>query len=180
MHLFHIECVDQWLATNKRCPICRVDIETHLNKDLPSTWQLLQSHKDWGSSRSYVFHALHCKDHLLPGHMSALQVRVVSLCHSCLVCVKGWWHHYEAHISVFSIRFAIPTVVPSHPSVHSMQLLYCVELCIEISVGNVLDVSFILRRFWIKWGCASFEVFTVVWLRSRFIRHIMLHRELIV
>ncbi|XP_066993989.2 E3 ubiquitin-protein ligase Arkadia [Anabrus simplex] len=37
MHLFHIECVDQWLATNKRCPICRVDIETHLNKDLPST-----------------------------------------------------------------------------------------------------------------------------------------------
>nr|CAD7196408.1 unnamed protein product [Timema douglasi] len=37
MHLFHIECVDQWLGTNKRCPICRVDIETHLNKDLPST-----------------------------------------------------------------------------------------------------------------------------------------------
>ena len=27
MHLFHIECVDQWLPTNKRCPICRVDIE---------------------------------------------------------------------------------------------------------------------------------------------------------
>ncbi|GFQ77804.1 e3 ubiquitin-protein ligase Arkadia [Trichonephila clavata] len=30
MHLFHIECVDQWLTTNKRCPICRVDIEDHL------------------------------------------------------------------------------------------------------------------------------------------------------
>ncbi|KAI8767464.1 E3 ubiquitin-protein ligase arkadia-B isoform X2 [Biomphalaria glabrata] len=27
MHLFHSECVDQWLATNKNCPICRVDIE---------------------------------------------------------------------------------------------------------------------------------------------------------
>ncbi|XP_046546377.1 E3 ubiquitin-protein ligase Arkadia-like [Haliotis rubra] len=27
MHLFHIECVDQWLSTNKKCPICRVDIE---------------------------------------------------------------------------------------------------------------------------------------------------------
>ncbi|XP_050397205.2 uncharacterized protein LOC126815552 [Patella vulgata] len=27
MHLFHIECVDQWLCTNKKCPICRVDIE---------------------------------------------------------------------------------------------------------------------------------------------------------
>ncbi|XP_054161376.1 E3 ubiquitin-protein ligase Arkadia-like [Oppia nitens] len=30
MHLFHIECVDQWLTTNKRCPICRVDIEEHM------------------------------------------------------------------------------------------------------------------------------------------------------
>ncbi|XP_014256477.1 E3 ubiquitin-protein ligase arkadia-B isoform X1 [Cimex lectularius] len=36
MHLFHVECVDQWLSSNKRCPICRVDIETHLNKD--TTW----------------------------------------------------------------------------------------------------------------------------------------------
>lgn len=32
MHLFHIECVDQWLTTNKRCPICRVDIEEHLKE----------------------------------------------------------------------------------------------------------------------------------------------------
>lgn len=37
MHLFHIECVDQWLATNKRCPICRVDIEAHLTKDYTAT-----------------------------------------------------------------------------------------------------------------------------------------------
>jgi hypothetical protein len=28
MHLFHVLCVDQWLVLNKRCPICRVDIET--------------------------------------------------------------------------------------------------------------------------------------------------------
>ncbi|XP_077994083.1 uncharacterized protein LOC144447841 isoform X2 [Glandiceps talaboti] len=33
MHLFHINCVDQWLSTNKRCPICRVDIETQLSKE---------------------------------------------------------------------------------------------------------------------------------------------------
>lgn len=34
MHLFHTECVDQWLVTNKRCPICRVDIETTMAKDM--------------------------------------------------------------------------------------------------------------------------------------------------
>ena len=28
MHLFHVPCVDEWLGINKRCPICRVDIET--------------------------------------------------------------------------------------------------------------------------------------------------------
>ena len=33
MHLFHTACVDQWLSSNKRCPICRVDIEALLNKD---------------------------------------------------------------------------------------------------------------------------------------------------
>lgn len=151
MHLFHIECVDQWLATNKRCPICRVDIETHLNKDLPSTWQLLESHKDWGCSPSYVFHALYCKWSFAswPCVCSAgRSCQSVSFLSS--VCVNGWWCHYEAQISVFSTRFAIPTVVPSHPSVRSMHLLYCIELCIEISVGNVLDVSLILRRFGIK------------------------------
>ncbi|KAF4803784.1 RING finger protein 165 [Turdus rufiventris] len=33
MHLFHQVCVDQWLATSKKCPICRVDIETQLGLD---------------------------------------------------------------------------------------------------------------------------------------------------
>ncbi|KAL0979114.1 hypothetical protein UPYG_G00180890 [Umbra pygmaea] len=33
MHLFHQACVDQWLATNRKCPICRVDIETQLTPD---------------------------------------------------------------------------------------------------------------------------------------------------
>ncbi|RVE65975.1 hypothetical protein OJAV_G00121870 [Oryzias javanicus] len=33
MHLFHQGCVDQWLATSRKCPICRVDIETQLSPD---------------------------------------------------------------------------------------------------------------------------------------------------
>uniref|UniRef100_A0A0C9QIA6 RING-type E3 ubiquitin transferase n=1 Tax=Fopius arisanus TaxID=64838 RepID=A0A0C9QIA6_9HYME len=37
MHLFHKDCVDQWLCTNKRCPICRVDIEIFLHKELTAT-----------------------------------------------------------------------------------------------------------------------------------------------
>ncbi|XP_076239186.1 uncharacterized protein LOC143182207 isoform X2 [Calliopsis andreniformis] len=37
MHLFHINCVDQWLCTNKRCPICRVDIEVFQHKEFATT-----------------------------------------------------------------------------------------------------------------------------------------------
>ncbi|XP_026992720.2 E3 ubiquitin-protein ligase Arkadia-like isoform X2 [Tachysurus fulvidraco] len=33
MHLFHQLCVDQWLLTNKMCPICRVDIEAQLSSE---------------------------------------------------------------------------------------------------------------------------------------------------
>ncbi|XP_053720614.1 E3 ubiquitin-protein ligase Arkadia isoform X1 [Synchiropus splendidus] len=33
MHLFHQLCVDQWLLTNKKCPICRVDIEAQLTAE---------------------------------------------------------------------------------------------------------------------------------------------------
>ncbi|XP_052457936.1 E3 ubiquitin-protein ligase Arkadia isoform X2 [Carassius gibelio] len=33
MHLFHQLCVDQWLLTNKKCPICRVDIEAQLSSE---------------------------------------------------------------------------------------------------------------------------------------------------
>uniref|UniRef100_A0A0K2UHB5 RING-type E3 ubiquitin transferase n=1 Tax=Lepeophtheirus salmonis TaxID=72036 RepID=A0A0K2UHB5_LEPSM len=34
MHLFHVFCVDRWLGLNKRCPICRVDIEVHFHATL--------------------------------------------------------------------------------------------------------------------------------------------------
>jgi len=35
MHLFHIACVDRWLGLNKRCPICRVDVETQHQANHP-------------------------------------------------------------------------------------------------------------------------------------------------
>ena len=42
MHLFHVPCVDQWLGLNKRCPICRVDIEA---QHCPQAFRP-QSHKN--------------------------------------------------------------------------------------------------------------------------------------
>uniref|UniRef100_A0A1A9W292 RING-type E3 ubiquitin transferase n=1 Tax=Glossina brevipalpis TaxID=37001 RepID=A0A1A9W292_9MUSC len=30
MHLFHAHCVDHWFVISKHCPICRIDIETHM------------------------------------------------------------------------------------------------------------------------------------------------------
>lgn len=38
MHLFHVQCVDQWLTSNKRCPICRVDIEAQLDQKDVRGW----------------------------------------------------------------------------------------------------------------------------------------------
>lgn len=26
-HMFHIDCIDRWLNYNKKCPICRVDMD---------------------------------------------------------------------------------------------------------------------------------------------------------
>lgn len=110
MHLFHIECVDQWLATNKRCPICRVDIETHLNKDLPSTWQLLECHKDWGTLPMYVFQPSHRK-WLLLDPISALRVRVMFCNVGSSYCVN-----YVIPLQV------LPTQLVQSPCIH---LFYC-------------------------------------------------------
>lgn len=60
MHLFHQVCVDQWLITNKKCPICRVDIEAQLPSEswhhvsellpslsFPSSWYCSQPKMAW-------------------------------------------------------------------------------------------------------------------------------------
>jgi len=26
-HIFHVDCIDRWLIYNKKCPICRVDMD---------------------------------------------------------------------------------------------------------------------------------------------------------
>ncbi|VDK48998.1 unnamed protein product [Gongylonema pulchrum] len=26
-HVFHIACIDRWLLYNKKCPVCRVDLD---------------------------------------------------------------------------------------------------------------------------------------------------------
>ena len=34
-HLFHSECIDEWLNNNPTCPICRMDvINENLNNDI--------------------------------------------------------------------------------------------------------------------------------------------------
>ncbi|XP_075146621.1 uncharacterized protein LOC142221021 isoform X2 [Haematobia irritans] len=58
MHLFHTDCVDQWLVTNKHCPICRVDIETHLNKDALITSS--SGNTDSGANRPWWRSAAEC------------------------------------------------------------------------------------------------------------------------
>lgn len=47
MHLFHINCVDQWLVTNTKCPICRVDIEAGSKSQLLSECWHQHLKKGW-------------------------------------------------------------------------------------------------------------------------------------
>lgn len=107
MHLFHQVCVDQWLITNKKCPICRVDIEAqlpseswhHVSELLPSlsfppSWYCSQPKMAW----------LTCAD------SEALNLRVLALLHGTTnarptVYVYSWfWCIYK---SFFFSRFDI-------------------------------------------------------------------------
>jgi hypothetical protein len=33
-HIFHISCIDTWLETNIRCPLCRVDLREHNESEI--------------------------------------------------------------------------------------------------------------------------------------------------
>ena len=58
MHLFHIECVDQWLATNKKCPICRVDIQAS-NKDTMTRDWCVMPRNNASSNKGVMTHRWH-------------------------------------------------------------------------------------------------------------------------
>lgn len=125
MHLFHQVCVDQWLITNKKCPICRVDIEAqlpseswhHVSELLPSlsfppSWYCSQPKMAW----------LTCAD------SEALNLRVLALLHGTTnarptVYVYSWfWCIYKSFFFLDLTFFLYHFTVFLHGS------LYCISL----------------------------------------------------
>ena len=126
MHLFHQVCVDQWLITNKKCPICRVDIEAqlpseswhHVSELLPSlsfppSWYCSQPKMAW----------LTCAD------SEALNLRVLALLHGTTnarptVYVYSWfWCIYKSFFFFLDLTFFL-----YHFTVFLHGSLYCISL----------------------------------------------------
>lgn len=106
MHLFHQVCVDQWLITNKKCPICRVDIEAQLPSE---SWhhvsELLPS-LSFPSSR----YCSSTKDGMTYlRRFGSLELRVLALLYGTTnarptVYVYSWfWCIYKSFFSRFDI-----------------------------------------------------------------------------
>ena len=55
MHLFHVECVDQWLNQNKRCPICRLVSWTIERKHLKNTEEMFLRKKKHTPAYKSIF-----------------------------------------------------------------------------------------------------------------------------
>lgn len=124
MHLFHQVCVDQWLITNKKCPICRVDIEAQLPSE---SWhhvsELLPS-LSFPSSR----YCSSTKDGMTYlRRFGSLELRVLALLYGTTnarptVYVYSWfWCIYKSFFSRFDI-FLYHFTVFLHGS------LYCISL----------------------------------------------------
>ena len=59
-HLFHVECVDQWLGQNKRCPICRYSFfPLFISRDKSFWKNPMLSYVLWLSRANFVFQGWH-------------------------------------------------------------------------------------------------------------------------
>lgn len=125
MHLFHQVCVDQWLITNKKCPICRVDIEAQLPSE---SWHRIS---ELLLSLSFPFFLVlqSTKDGMTYLRRSgSLELGVLTLLHGTATArpttyVHSWfWCIYKSFCGFFFSRFDISSCI--------ILLYFCMIPCI--------------------------------------------------
>lgn len=98
MHLFHQGCVDQWLATSRKCPICRVDIETQLNPD------------SWFDTNTHVSITLCGSCFLPPGLRSSPMLGALPNVFRLYVTSPPFWHQTEPSQDINCMRGPLRTL----------------------------------------------------------------------
>jgi len=142
--------------------------------------------------------SMHCtaNDHLLPGHVSALRVRVVSLCHSCLVRRGGdviMQHKYLCSQPGLPLRcseYAVALlywIVPWYCSRRGFKCQFYFEKILDWVTAcklRVLHGSMVEELVHPGYNAASGTDYCAVMLHGipeeRIFQHIMLHQELTV